>query len=53
MVRLDDSVLMRSKFVELLFEELLFLSRGGFLVQDEDAADIVGMNLAEGLVQLR
>lgn len=41
MIGLDDSILVGSKFIKLLLKELRFLVCCGFLVQDENAADVV------------
>ena len=45
MVCLDDSILVWAKFVELLLEELRLLVRSGFLIQDENVADVVSVDL--------
>jgi hypothetical protein len=42
---LQDAVLVRAEFLQFRFEELVFLTGGGFLVQDEDIADVVGVDL--------
>lgn len=42
---LQDAVLVRSEFFKFCLEELVFLAGRGFLVQDEDVADVVGVNL--------
>lgn len=42
---LQNAVLMRSELFEFRLEELVLLTGRGFLVQDEDVADIVGVNL--------
>ena len=36
---------MRSELLEFCLEELVFLTGRGFLVQDEDVADVVGVDL--------
>lgn len=41
MVGLNNSILVRAEFVELLLKELLFLICGGFLIQDKNVADII------------
>lgn len=46
MVGLQDAVLVRSEFLELSFEELIFLICDRFLVEDEHVRDVVGMDLA-------
>ena len=42
---LQDAVLVRSELLEFRLEELVFLASCGFLVQDQDVADVVGVNL--------
>lgn len=42
---LQDAILVRSELLEFCFEELVFLAGRGFLVQDEDVADVVGVDL--------
>jgi hypothetical protein len=42
---LQDAVLVRAEFLQFRFEELVFLTGGGFLVQDEDITDVVGVDL--------
>jgi hypothetical protein len=42
---LQDAVLVRAEFLQFRFEELVFLTGGGFLVQDEDIADVVRVDL--------
>jgi hypothetical protein len=36
---------MRSELFKLRFEQLVLLACGGFLVQDQNVADVVGMDL--------
>lgn len=45
MDRLQDAVLVRSELLEFGLEKLIFLTGRSFLVQDENVANIVGMNL--------
>jgi hypothetical protein len=42
---LQDPVLVRTEFLQFGLEELVLLTGGGFLVQDEDIADVVGVDL--------
>ena len=42
---LQDAVLVMSELLEFRLEELVFLASCGFLVQDQDVADVVGVNL--------
>jgi hypothetical protein len=42
---LQDAVLVRAEFLEFGFEELVFLAGGRFFVEDEDIADVVGVDL--------
>jgi hypothetical protein len=44
-VCLQDAILVRSELLELRLEKLVFLAGCGFLVQDEDVADVVGVDL--------
>lgn len=41
---------MRSELFELLLEELCFLISDGLLVQDENAADVIVVDLSKMLV---
>lgn len=45
MVGLEDAVLVWAEFLQLGFEERGVLVGRRFLVQDEDAADVVGVDL--------
>ena len=45
MVGLEKSVLMRTKFLQLRFEKLTFLSGNGFLIEYQDIGDVIGVNL--------
>ena len=42
---LQDAVLVRSELLEFRLEELVLLTGCGFLIQDENVADVVGVNL--------
>jgi len=42
---LQNAILVRSELLKLGLEELVFLAGRGFLVQDEDVADVIRMNL--------
>lgn len=42
---LEDAVLVRSELLKFRLEELVLLAGCGLLVQDEDVADVVGVNL--------
>jgi hypothetical protein len=45
MICLENSILMRAELLKLGFEQLRFLIRNGFLVEDENLRDVVGVNL--------
>lgn len=45
MIGLEDAVLVRAEFLEFGFEKLGFLVCNGFLIEDEDVRDVVGVNL--------
>lgn len=42
---LQDAILVGSELLEFCLEKLVFLAGRGFLVQDEDVADVVGVDL--------
>ena len=44
-VCLQNAILVRPELLEFRLEELVFLAGCGFLVQDEDVANVVGVNL--------
>jgi hypothetical protein len=44
-VGLQDTALGRPKLFQFRFEELRFLICNGFLVEDEDVGDVVGVDL--------
>lgn len=51
MVRLEDTVLMRSELLELSFEELRLLVRNRLLVENENVGDVVRVNLRRSVTE--
>lgn len=52
MIRLEDTVLVRSELLKLRFEDLAVLVRDGFLVEYEHIGYIIGMHLHELVLKL-